>query len=348
MAKRLARLTALLRAQETGLILVILGLSLVISIWAGTYADRATGHQVNLFLNARSLLQVTSDTSLFAIMAVGSTIVIISGGIDLSVGSIYALAGVGTAMIVRSAHGGVWMSLGLCLAIGTICGLLNGVMVSLLKVHPFIITLGTMWIFRGISFVVSKAISVPFADGSIGAVKANLGLSPGLFPVPTLVMLGVTLLGGLFLAKTTWGRNVYALGGNVEAARYSGLPTNRILVLVYTVSGLSAGLAAFIGCSYYGAASCADANGYELRVIAGAVVGGASLTGGKGGALGALLGAIIITLISQAISFLHLDRNYESIIIGTAVVVAVVLDQWSRNIAERGLREQSRALGRGG
>jgi len=115
---------------------------------------------------------------------------------------------------------------------------------------------------------------------------------------------------------------------------------NRVQIGVFMISGLSAGIAAFIGSSFYGAASCADATGYELKVIASAVVGGASLTGGKGGALGALLGALVITLISQAITYLHLDRNYESIIIGSAVVIAVLIDQWSRKLSQRRLAKQ--------
>jgi ribose/xylose/arabinose/galactoside ABC-type transport system permease subunit len=337
-AKATNPISALLRAQEIGLMIVIVALIVVISINAGSYIDSATGKSVNTFLNLRSLIQVTSDTSLFAIMAVGATIVIVTGGIDLSVGSIYALAGVVTALYVRHSHNTtLWLPLAMCTGIGIICGALNGLMVAGLRVHPFIITLGTMWIFRGVSFVISKAESISFPDAAIEAVKSTLGLKPGLFPVPSIVMLIITVLGWLYLSKTVSGRNVYALGGSEQASRYSGIRIGRVHTGVYVISGFCAGLAAFVGNSYYGAASCADATGYELKVIASAVVGGASLTGGKGGALGALLGAIVITLISQAITYLHLDRNYESIIIGCAVVIAVLLDQWSRKLAQRRL-----------
>lgn len=336
MAKRLATYTSVLRAQEAGLVLVILLLGIVISHFAGTYTDKTTGREVSTFLNANSLLQVTSDASYFAIMAVGATIVIIAGGIDLSVGSIYALAGVMTALYIRSNHNAsLWMPLTMCVGIGVACGALNGIMVSMLRVHPFIITLGTMWVFRGISFVVSKAESIGFPDAAIAAVKSTLGLQPGLYPVPTIMMVLVTIAGWLYLSKSTAGRNVYAFGGNEQAARYSGIKINRVQVGVFLISGLCAGIAAFIGCSFYGAASCADASGYELKVIASAVVGGASLTGGKGGALGALLGAVVITLISQAITYLHLDRNYEYIIVGCSVIIAVLIDQWSRRLAVR-------------
>jgi ribose/xylose/arabinose/galactoside ABC-type transport system permease subunit len=338
MASRQRTFRSLLRAQELGLVLVIIVLCVIIASFAGSYVDRGTGQSVNVFLNPRSLLQVTSDASLFAIMAVGATIVIISGGIDLSVGSIYAVAGVITAIVVRENHiTSVWLPLVMCTGIGVICGTLNGFMVSALKVHPFIITLGTMWVFRGVSFVVSKAQSIPFQDAAIDVVKSTLGLGQGLFPVPSIVMVVVTVAGWLYLSKSTAGRNVYAIGGNEQAARYSGIRVHKVQIGVYLISGLTAGIAAFIGNSYFGAASCADATGYELRVIASAVVGGASLTGGKGAALGALLGAIVIVLISTAITYLHLDTNYESIIIGCAVIVAVLLDQWSRKMAQRRL-----------
>jgi ribose/xylose/arabinose/galactoside ABC-type transport system permease subunit len=338
MASRQRTFRSLLRAQELGLVFVIIALCVVIASFAGSYVDRGTGQSANLFLNAKSLLQVTSDASLFAIMAVGATIVIISGGIDLSVGSIYAVSGVITAIVVRENHiTSAWVPLAMCLGIGVICGALNGIMVSALKVHPFIITLGTMWIFRGISFVVSKAETVTFQDASTEAVKSTLGLGQGLFPVPGIVMLAVTIVGWLYLSKSVFGRSVYALGGNEQASRYSGIRVEKVQISVYVISGLTAGIAAYVGNSLYGAASCADATGYELRVIASAVVGGASLTGGKGAALGALLGTIVIVLIGKAIMYLHLDRNYESIIIGSAVVIAVLLDQWSRKMAQRRL-----------
>jgi ribose/xylose/arabinose/galactoside ABC-type transport system permease subunit len=154
-----------------------------------------------------------------------------------------------------------------------------------------------------------------------------------------IVMVVVTILGGIFLTKTVAGRHVFAVGGNAESSRYAGLRLGRVLVIVYAIAGLTAGIAAFVGSAYYGAASCADAQGYELYVIASAVVGGASLIGGKGNALGAMLGAILITLIRQSIRTLHFDQNYESIIIGCAIVIAVVIDQTSSRLAAKRLAQ---------
>jgi ribose transport system permease protein len=202
-------------------------------------------------------------------------------------------------------------------------------------VHPFVITLGTMWVYRGISFVTTNAQSITVPTSLTDFAKANLGLRSDLYPLPFLVTLLVTVVGSLYLTRTTWGRRIFAVGGNVEAARYAGLKITPILAGVYTIAGLLAGLAGFLGCSYYGSASSGDASGYELFVIAAAVVGGASLTGGKGSAVGAFLGALLITLIRQAIQTLNFNTNYESIIIGVALIIAVVLDRTNARIAEK-------------
>lgn len=338
----------LLNAPQLGLAGVILLLGVILTLFAES-RERG-GEMVNVFLNPNTLFQVGSDTSFFAIMAVGMTLVIISGGIDLSVGSIYALCGVTTALFLKKlpALSGEHPSLiqfagaaAVCLGIGLACGLLNGFLVARLKVHPFIITLGTMWVFRGLSFVISGGLSITFPEGLTGVLKATLGLEAGLFPVPMLLMIAVTVAGGIYLSRTVAGRNIYALGGNEQASRYAGLRVGNIQIGVYALSGLLAGLAAFAGASFFGAASSADGTGYELFVIASAVVGGASLLGGKGTAIGAMLGALLIVLIRQSIRTLHFDQNYESIIIGCAVVIAVVLDQASGRLAARRLARKS-------
>ena len=194
-----------------------------------------------------------------------------------------------------------------------------------------------MWVFRGIAFVTTKAMSILVPVSLTNFTKANLGLRHDLFPVPMLVMIGVTVVGALYLQKTTWGRRIFAVGGNIDAAKYSGLSISRILSSVYVIAGLCAGIAAFVGTSFYGSSSSGDAQGYELYVIASAVVGGASLNGGKGSAVGATLGALLIVMIRQAIRTLNYDQNYEWIIIGFAIVISVVLDRWNATRAQRQL-----------
>jgi len=340
-------LRPLLRSQQAGLVLIILTLVTVLSLLAGSHVDATTGRTVNNFLNSYTLIQTATDASFIAIMAVGATVVIISGGIDLSVGSVYALAGVGMGLFLRTAGpaggaGAVWLAFVVCVAIGGAAGALNGTMVVGLRVHPFIITLGSMWILRGIAFVSSKAESILLPESLTHFAKAPLGLGAALYPIPMLAMLAVAAIGAIYLQRTVMGRHVFAVGGNPEASRFSGLRLGRIQIGVYVLSGLTAGLAAFLGASFYGSVSCGDATGYELYVIASAVVGGARLSGGRGSAINAMLGAVLIVLIRQSIRTLHADQNYEWIIIGCAIVVAVVLDQASARFAARRLAEGAR------
>ncbi|HEY2848469.1 MAG TPA: ABC transporter permease [Gemmatimonadaceae bacterium] len=332
--------SAIVRSPQAGLAVVILVASAGLAFAAGSHADPVTGATVNNFLNIHTLIQMATDASGFAIMGVGATIVIISGGIDLSVGAVYALAGVAMAMVLRAAGPmnpalTVFVGLGTCLLVSLISGLANGVMVVGLDVHPFIITLGTMWMLRGIAFVASQAESILVPTPLTNFAKASLGLNATLSPVPMLAMLGVTVAGALYLTRTVMGRRIFAVGGNAEASRFAGLHVERIRLGVYVLSGLTAGVAAFLGASFYGSATSSDANGYELYVIAAAVVGGASLTGGKGSAVSATLGALLIVLMRQAIRTLHLDQNYEWIIIGGAMIVAVVLDQGGTKLVAR-------------
>jgi len=331
-----------LASSQLGLVLVIVLLGVLLTALAGTHVEPRTGAVVNNFLNTYTLIQTATDASFFAIMAVGATLVIISGGIDLSVGSVYALAGVAAAMVLRAIgplepFTAVVVGAAVSLAVGLVCGALNGFMVVGLNVHPFIITLGTMWVLRGIAFVISHAESILLPSPLTSFAKASLGFGTSLYPVPMLVMIAVTVCGAIYLARTVMGRHIFAVGGNQEASRFAGLRISRIKIGVFVVSGLTAGLAAFMGASFYGSASCSDATGYELYVIASAVVGGASLSGGKGSAINAMLGALLIVLIRQSIRTLHFDQNYEWIIIGCAVIVAVVLDQASARFSARRL-----------
>jgi ribose transport system permease protein len=335
-------LRRLFGSQEIGLVLVLVVVTATLSALAGSHADRQTGETVNNFWNSYTLIQTATDASFFAIMAIGATLVIISGGIDLSVGSIYALSGVAMALFLRamgpaSPTTTTLAGVAVCLGVGLACGLLNGVLVVGLRVHPFIVTLGTMWMLRGIAFVATKAESILIPAPLTAVTKASLGLGGGLYPVPMLSMLVLTVLGTIYLTRTTMGRRIFAFGGNIEASRFAGLSLSRIQIGVFAASGLTAGLAAFLGAGFYGSVSSGDAQGYELYVIASAVVGGASLLGGKGSALGAMLGALLIVLIRQSIRTLRFDQNYEWIVIGCAIIIAVVVDQWSSRLTARRL-----------
>ncbi len=192
-----------------------------------------------------------------------------------------------------------------------------------------------MAIYRGIAFVQTNGQSIGgFPEAFRSFVRQELN---GLIWVPLVVMLIVMVIGGIFLSQTALGRKVYAVGGNETASRYSGIRVGFVKILVYTVSGLTAGIAAVLSLGYYGAGSSGDGQGYELNVIAAAVVGGASLVGGKGTALGALLGAVILQMISNGLVILNIPQNYSQIVIGLVVIAAVLFDQFNAWMANQRL-----------
>lgn len=297
---------------------------------------------VSRFLDGENLVLVAKDASFIAIMAVGMTAVIILAGIDLSVGSIYGLAALIGALALQrftDAETGLLLSVpvgvGVCCLVGLLCGLTNGVMIVGLRVHPFVITLGTMAAYRGIIFVTSKGQSVGGFPESFtsGFFKAEVA---GTYPVPVAVMLLVGAVGMFLLAKTVVGRQVYAIGGNETAAKYAGIPVGRVKVIVYAMLGLLAGLSAAVYLGYLGAAEPNAGTAYELKVIAATVIGGASLMGGRGSALGAILGAIVIQLIDNGMIILGVDQAYNQIVMGVAIIIAVVIDQAKSRLAPKG------------
>jgi ribose/xylose/arabinose/galactoside ABC-type transport system permease subunit len=340
------------RLQEAGLIVVIILIGVLLATLGGSVT--IAGQQVNNFFRASNLLGgVATPMSWYAIMAVGMTCVIIAGGIDISVGSIFALSALACCYVLQNFNeeASAWKTIPTAVVVscgvGLACGLVNGALVTGLRMHPFIVTLGTMSIFRGIGNVwitlktlpePGKVLPMSFTDNfMMYELPKNVAGVAGLQPAPILVALACVVIGGIYLSLTVWGRENYAVGGNEEAARFSGLPVGRIKLRVYAIAGLSAGIAGLVSAGYFGSASTATGQGYELTVIAAAVVGGASLTGGRGTALGALLGALVIKLIENGINILQLNREYSSIIIGAAIIVAVAVDRLSEYLRARRL-----------
>lgn len=348
--------------QETGLILVIVLLGLLLTF--GAEPVTIHGREFNNFLRLDNLIpNVATPMAWMAIMAVGVTLVIAAGGIDISVGSIFGLSALSTAAVLarlpEDARAWLVLPIGMLvpLMVGLACGLFNGALVVGLRMHPFIVTLGTLSIFRGIALVSVPTKSLPGGDRSLPTaftqefiawkyLVAREGLPPLLLePMPMLIMLACVLVAWVFLHHTVWGREIYAVGGNEEAARFAGIPVGRVKLRVYALCGLAAGIAGMVSTGYFGSANTATGEGYELTVIAAAVVGGASLSGGRGTALGAMLGALVIKLIENGIFILKrielgpltltLSKEYSKIIIGIAIVVAVAVDRLSEHLHSR-------------
>jgi len=346
---RLERRAGFGRMQEAGLVVVILLIGLILTFAGGSV--EIGGKKQNNFLRADNLLGgVALGSSIFAIMAVGLTCVIVAGGIDISVGSIYALSALGVVAALQtpeeapdpSSFRAVSIALGVGCGIGLACGLLNGAIVVGLRMHPFIVTLGTMAIFRGIGNVRVKTGHLPpmgyatpetFTKWLTWSLKDH----PYVQPMPVIIMLICVAAGWFYLSLMVAGRENYAVGGNEEAALFSGIRVAWVKLRVYALSGLMAGIAGFVAAGSYGAAHTNTGAGYELTVIAAAVVGGASLTGGRGTALGAMLGAVVIKLIDNGINILNFDKDYSSIIIGISIIVAVAIDRFSEYLRQRRL-----------
>jgi ribose/xylose/arabinose/galactoside ABC-type transport system permease subunit len=333
LTNRSTALAALFRLQEVGLIGVVVLLTALLA-WLG-HAQARPG-QVNLFLNAENIVEgVITPMSIYTIMAVGMTCVIITGGIDISVGSVMALAALGGASTMEhlsDAPAWVVVPAGIFVpvVIGIACGCFNGVFVVGLGMHPFIVTLGSMGIFRCLAIVLPSEATLPSAGRLLPeAFRPNLmsWSVAGVEVVPLLVTCAVVAVGVFFMRYTVSGREIYAVGGNEEAARYSGIRVARSKFMVYVLSGACAGIAAVVSLGRFGTASSNTAQGYELAVVAGAVIGGASLAGGRGTAIGALLGTLIIALIENGIITFSNNREYRLGIIGSAILLAVAIER---------------------
>ena len=225
--------------------------------------------------------------------------------------------------------------------IGLLCGLINGLFVTIVRLHPFIVTLGTMSVFRCIANIWTVEKTLPnqgreiptsFTDNFMYRYFFESHITGGVQLMPLIVTLVVVAFGWFYLRVMVAGRQNYAIGGNEEASRFSGIPVNLVKLRVYALCGLSAGIAAVVNLGWFSTTSSSTGSGYELSVIAAAVVGGASLTGGRGTALGALLGALVIRLIENGIFKMHLNQEYSLGIVGGAIIIAAAIDRTSESI----------------
>jgi ribose transport system permease protein len=280
-----------------------------------------------VFLSADNLFNIGSQTAVTAVIAIGMTLVIITAGIDLSVGSVAALSGVLGVMMMAQA--GLPVSLAILggTLVGAICGLVNGLLVSVAGLNPFIATLGMLTVARGLTFIFTNAVAVFGAPNSFRLLGQGV---IGPIPIPILVVVLVAIVGYIVLSRTRLGRYAYAMGSNLEAARLSGIPIKRYLTSVYVISGALAGFGGMIAASRVNSGQPNFGIGLELDVIAAAVIGGASLFGGQGTVVGTLIGAFLIALIRNGAVLLDVNTFYQQVIIGVVIWLAVFWDQYRR------------------
>jgi ribose/xylose/arabinose/galactoside ABC-type transport system permease subunit len=278
------------------------------------------------FLSVPNLINVALSIAITGILAVGMTMVILTGGIDLSVGSVVALAGVVAATLAASSGGtgGVVLGVLVALAIGVGVGLFDGLVVAHLRVPPFVATLAMLTICRGLAFVISGGRSI--GDLPAGFTFAGRESVLGL-PLPVILMALVFVGGWFLLRRTVIGRYIYAVGGNPRATFFAGVNIRRVLVLTYVLNGLLVGLAGFVLASRLGAGVPNSGIQYELDVIAAVVVGGTSLTGGQGSVVGTFWGAVFIGVLNNGLNLFGVDPYMQKIALGVVLLLAVFADQ---------------------
>jgi erythritol transport system permease protein len=298
------------------------------------------------FLTAGNITILVKHVAINAILAIGMTFVVLGGGIDLSVGSIAGLAGmVAGALIseglVLEPFGVVvylhaWLVVIVALLSGVMVGAINGVLVSRLRIVPFIATLGTLYVARGAALLLSQGATFPNLAGR--QVLGNTGLpwlgaSVAGMPVPILFMAVLAGLGTLAAARTPFGRQVYAIGGNERAAILAGVRVSRVKLLTYVISGFCAALVGVIIAAQLGAAHPATGQAFELNAIAAVVLGGTSLSGGRGTIAGTLIGAFVIGVLADGLVLLGVSEFWQMVVKGLVIVIAVVLDQFQKRSA---------------
>jgi len=301
--------------QESGVLLILLLLMVFLSLYTDT------------FLTSTNLFNILRAFSWIAISAFGQCMVIITGGIDLSVGSVMGLSGLASAMLLARNVPVPLAVLG-GLFVGFLVGLLNGLMVTKGRLPPFIATLGSMLMARGLCYGLTGGWPVrglPQSFRDLGQYDAPIG--PFGVPLPLIFMLAFAVIMAIFLIRTVWGYRIYAVGGNETATRLSGINTARVKIMVYSLCGLLTAVGGVLMTARLGVAAPTAGNAYELDVIAAAVVGGTSLSGGEGTILGVLIGAAIMQVLRNGLVLVGVSAYWLQAVQGLVIVVAIMLDQ---------------------
>lgn len=274
------------------------------------------------FFAVRNFLNILLYAANVAILACTMTLILVAGHIDLSIGSVIALAGV---VLGKCMEGGmsVWASIGITMLVCLLTGLYNGIMITKVKVNAFITTLAGMQIFRGIAYLMTSGKSIPIADPVIKAIgRGYTGAIPNAVIIMVIMVVGFSLL-----AKyTTFGRRIYVIGGNANVAFLSGINVDRTLIGVFALNGLVTGIATLVYCSQLGAGMPQNATGMEFDVITAVVLGGTSMSGGKGTIVGALIGAILIGTLENGMVMMNINSYWQDVISGIVLVIAAVFD----------------------
>ena len=284
------------------------------------------------FLSWLNVMNFTRQGGYILLGGIGMTLVLIAGGLDLSVGSVLALSGVFAGFAMVNYGMPVFVGILVGMAVGMLIGLVNGLIIVRFKIPPMIMTLGMMYIARGLVYITTLGVSVyPMPDGFKALEQSSLLGVPAVVPFAVLI----AILFHFILKRTAFGRSVYAIGGNRDTAKLSGINLSKITVAVYIICGIMAGLTGLVYASRLGSAQPGSGDGYEMNVIAACIIGGTSTFGGRGTILGTVLGALFMSMLSNSMTLMKIDVNYHKLVIGVVLVLAVILDQYKRELAEK-------------
>ena len=280
------------------------------------------------FLTLSNLMNIARQVSMVGVASVGMLFVILLGGIDLSVGSSISLVNVVCALLMVKMNMNPVLACVLAVLTSTLFGLINGILVTRIKMPAFISTMAFMNVLSGIAFLLSGGVAIyGFSDGFRILGQGYMGF----IPIPVIIMAAMFLLGGFILNKTAFGRYVYAIGGNEEAAKLSGVNVNIVKMLVYTISGLFAGLAGIIMLSRLGSGQASSGTGFEFQVITAVVLGGTSVSGGEGKISRVVIGVMIMGVLSNGLLLLNVNTYAQLVINGVVLLIAVAMDCLSKN-----------------
>lgn len=291
------------------LILIIMGVALSIAAPA--------------FLKTSNLLSTARNFSAIAVAGIGVSVVILTGNIDISIGSIYGLAGVTVALLMK----GGWTLVPAVLAgmaVGALCGLANGLLVVFMRLPSYIATLGMMQIVRGVCYILTRGYPVSGMSGSFKWIGQNELLN---IPLPIYFMVLFAIIFAVFRNQTKTGRRIFAMGGNEEATRISGVNTKRLKILCFVLAGVCAAFAGIINASKVGVAQPTAGNGFEMDAIASVIIGGSSMAGGVGTVVGTLIGSAIMGVLRNALVLLSVESYWQTLVMGVVIIFAVTIDQ---------------------
>lgn len=288
------------------------------------------------FLTTSNMLNILRQISINAIIALGMTFVLLTGGIDLSVGSLVAASGCSMVLVLTQGVP-LWMGVLIGLGVGVVLGLVNGVLIARAGLPPFIVTLAMLTMARGLAYVYTDGRPTIYDDPAFSEI-GNGYVGP--VPVPVVITLVWFMICAILLYRTRFGRHVYAIGGNREAARFSGIKIPRVITLVYIISGFSAALSGVILASRMSSGQPIAGQGFELDAIAAIVLGGTSLAGGKGKLSGTLIGALVIGVLNNGLNLVQVSFYYQLIIKGLVIVSAVYIDTASTKVSLEAIRKR--------